>query len=550
LYRRRKHIVNFLHAWSAGSLLFFAGIILYTSAGRDDVFKSLWPAWTFSEFGQIVNYNGEALEQSSSLLQVLILGSMHRMAGGDIVLLGALLAVLCGMAAVMFSQLLAQDLGLSLRQIRFTPWLVAGSSFFTYWSWGGLDASLAALCMVLWAVALVRYLKMKRLPGLLLTTMAFLLVRPENLFVGALALGLLGVYSWKTECQDWPWKRVRNAFLVILVMGGLLMLVRWQVWGTALPHTVLAKGGGWNFGKVYRGMNYWAWEMIRHPEFLLLNLACGAGLLLASRRKSLNNLLLVVSLAFASGVFVVVSGGDWMENGRFFVPMIPLMVILVLGTWDRKTMGVKSRWWNAIPLILLVASGLGLVHTARSFSTGQPLGPETGRVAGGAGFNFIETSNRVHARDLILTRTLIDLVDDLWQEKQAPVTIMSQQAGLVMFHTTKRHYGRVRFIDLVGLCTRDFTHCPVTKDRGGTYGGLNMDYYYLFSDYERLHAECGFEWPDIIYDIDGESKKKQVFLAQNGYKVVFEDSGEVKGWSESLPGMYIGNGQFIAVRQR
>lgn len=550
MYRRRKHIVNFLHAWSAGSLLFFAGIALYTSAGRDDVFKSLWPAWTLSEFGQIVNYNGEVLEQSSSLLQVLILGGMHRLAGGDIVLLGALLAVLCGMAAVMFSQLLAQDLGLSLRQIRFTPWLVAGSSFFTYWSWGGLDASLAALCLLLWAVALIRFLKSKRLPGLLLASVAFLLVRPENLFVGALALGGLAVYAWRTNCRDWPWKRLCSAFLILLGLGCILLLVRWQVFGTALPHTVLAKGGGWGFGKMYRGMTYWFWEMVRHPEFLLLNLTGVLALITAIRRKTMGSLLLVLSLLLASGVFVVLSGGDWMENGRFFVPMVPLMVIFVLGSLDPKLTEAKIRWWKFVPVLLLLVNSFGLVHTARLYSTGQPLGPETGRVPGGAGFSFIETSNRVHARDLILTKTLIALVDDLYQEKQAPVTIMSQQAGMVMFHTAKRHFGRVKFIDLVGLCTRDFTDCPVTRQRGSTYGGVNMDYFYLFSDYQRLHTECGFEWPDIIFDIDDEGVKKQEFLAQNGYQIVFSDEGDVRGWSESLPGLYVGAGQFISVRIR
>jgi hypothetical protein len=416
-----------------------------------------------------------------------------------------------------------------------------------YWSWGGLEASLAAICMVLWAVSLLRFVKENRWLGLLLVTPAFLLVRPENLFIGLVALGGLGLYSWRTRCESWPWSRLRLTLVVTAAMGGMLMVVRLWLFGEVLPHTAGVLAGDWNFGNLYRGLAYWVGEMLRHPEFLLLNLVCLVTLVALLRRAALDPILLILSLAGASFLLVVLAGGDWMENGRYFVPMIPLLVILVLESQGTEWPAKYRRWIRMLPVALLLVDGLGLAHTARWHSTGQPLGPTVGIAEGGAGFSFFETANRVHARDLRVIRRLNPLVGDLWKENRAPVTIMSQQAGMVMFHVAQRNYGHFRFIDLGGLCSRDFTDCPVTSGRGSTSGGLNMDYFYLFDAFKEISAVCGIEKPDIIFDIDNEREEKQKFLSKNGYDIVYTQSGEVRSWLPSFPGITVGAGEFIAL---
>src|ERR1041385_1784086 len=59
-----------------GAILLFIGLgfTLFRSTGQDDCYLSYWPAHTLATFGRIVNYNGEAVEQSSSLLWVLAMG--------------------------------------------------------------------------------------------------------------------------------------------------------------------------------------------------------------------------------------------------------------------------------------------------------------------------------------------------------------------------------------------------------------------------------------------------------------------------------------------
>lgn len=53
----------------------------YPAAGNDDSHITYWAAFALSEYGEIVNYNGVALEQSSSLLLVLLLAAIRKLLG-------------------------------------------------------------------------------------------------------------------------------------------------------------------------------------------------------------------------------------------------------------------------------------------------------------------------------------------------------------------------------------------------------------------------------------------------------------------------------------
>jgi len=58
-------------------LLFLViGFLLFPSAGRDDVHISYWAAYSLSHFGEILNYNAEQVEQSSSLLHTALLAGL------------------------------------------------------------------------------------------------------------------------------------------------------------------------------------------------------------------------------------------------------------------------------------------------------------------------------------------------------------------------------------------------------------------------------------------------------------------------------------------
>ena len=69
------------------------GLRYFVSTGRDDSHITYWPAYTLAHFGDILNYNGERVEQSSSLLHVLVLATFHKLTGVDVVTLDGQLLV-------------------------------------------------------------------------------------------------------------------------------------------------------------------------------------------------------------------------------------------------------------------------------------------------------------------------------------------------------------------------------------------------------------------------------------------------------------------------
>ena len=53
-------------------------LTLFPSAGRDGSYMTYWPAYALSKLGEIVNLNGDRVEQSSSLLLVLVLAAASK----------------------------------------------------------------------------------------------------------------------------------------------------------------------------------------------------------------------------------------------------------------------------------------------------------------------------------------------------------------------------------------------------------------------------------------------------------------------------------------
>ena len=110
--------------------LIMLGIILFPSAGRDDAYISYWPAHTLAETGEFTNYNGEHIEQSSSLLQVIVLAALHWISGIEIELLGPMITILAGELSIVAVYVLARR---AIPGSEFaTTLLLSTSVFFVY----------------------------------------------------------------------------------------------------------------------------------------------------------------------------------------------------------------------------------------------------------------------------------------------------------------------------------------------------------------------------------------------------------------------------------
>lgn len=534
--------------------LFIVGWLLYGPTGRDDVYKTLWPAKTFAASGTIQNYNGDALEQSSSLLHVVALGALHRLTGINLPDLNLGFIFCCGLITIMLTTALGRRLGLG--NTADFPVLLGMQAAFIYWSMGGLDSVLAALCWVTYLLALEHFsrpgpIRAWSFVGLFLTTALVVTVRPESPMVGILGLGVATFRACIRPDVHHPraWQRYLLAAAMVAGFTAALAAARIGCTGHWMPQPVLAKSGGLQWERTLDGLRYLYHESRRHPELIVLWAGMATAIWRMFRGRDLSHFEMAMhAIGLAGMAFVVASGGDWMENGRFLVPFLPILVIQVVLALE----GVTNPWRKWLLWTWAGISLLGVLMVARSFNTGySPLfPPRLDSFDIEAKLPYSERHNRIHLRDVEPLAALEKATEQVWVQKQAPVIILSQQAGMMAFHLAEHQFGRFRFIDLVGLCTSDFTDCSVTKGRGNFVGGLNMDLIYMLDDWERIHGTCGIPHPDVIFGLDEADGRLRRQVLPHGYKLYHLQEGIMPSGSGCFPGMEVDAGEFIVVDER
>src|SRR4051812_15689114 len=81
-------------------VLLVLGAVFFGSTGRDDAYLTYWPAHTLATSGRILNYNGQRVEQSSSLLHVVVLAAVSRLTSLSIPSAGWIVGLMSGAASV------------------------------------------------------------------------------------------------------------------------------------------------------------------------------------------------------------------------------------------------------------------------------------------------------------------------------------------------------------------------------------------------------------------------------------------------------------------
>src|SRR5262245_12462722 len=138
------------------SIAFLAhGVLAYGSAGRDDAHITYAAANALARTGQILNLNGVRLEQSTSLLHVILLAAAEYATGGKIADVGGVFSIVCGLAGLL--AIAASRTGRAA--VHSCLALLVSNGYFAYWSFGGLETSLVSLVILCGFVAAERYLE-------------------------------------------------------------------------------------------------------------------------------------------------------------------------------------------------------------------------------------------------------------------------------------------------------------------------------------------------------------------------------------------------------
>lgn len=538
-------------------------VALFPSAGRDDAYITYWAAYTLREFGEIANLNGVHLEQSSSLLHVIVLGILSRITSISIPTVGPVVSVGSGIVTIVYTFELARlivgrwyALGAGL--------IVATAVPFVYWTTGGLEGTLAALVVTALLFHIANYLdrpEAGRPPWSVWTlTAGFLLVRPEAIFVltsiliamfVVLRLRGITVADKRLEHYAIVIRKLLWITLATIALMSVIFMVKQIYFGDWLPQPVTAKLGGGALLSGH-GVEYLLTALLP-PPLSLLPFFSIAGMVYVARKigrddpEFTGGLMLALYVLVYLG-FIFVAGGDWMEGSRFIVPVIPALAVLAVMIVPRIT----SREFQVYVIAGIVAFQIvGVIWFAKFGSISTPIWDvyrlDTSNLAVEK-YSWYVQPNRTHLRDIPVVDELDSVISTLKPEIDGKITVLSGQAGFVAYHMAREHYKRIEFVDRRGITTSHFTDCGGTRDVERATTGLLLAYTAFLANQEAIEDECGIQRPHVIFDLDLPELTLENAVTRNGYVLVYRQTGKIQT-SKTLQGIEVLAHEFIAVRE-
>ena len=551
-------------------LLPIAGLVglsvsLFPSAGRDDAYITYWAAHTLREFGEIANLNGAHIEQSTSLLHVLVLGAVSLVTTFPVPAIGPPTSVVFGVVTVIYSYEFARRY-VGRWYAMGAAMIVATAAPFVYWTTGGLESTMTALAATALLYHLTCYLERPgtgRPPPVVWVTMgAFLLARPESIFViGSVLVGLfvvlrlrsMSVADDRLESYALTIRKLLWAALTSAVLMTAIFAVKMAYFGGWLPQPVAAKlGGDALLSGVGEGVEYVITALLP-PPLSLLPFFSIAGVVYFARKLALDEeeftgglLLSLYTLAYIA--FILLVGGDWMEGSRFIVPVIPALALLAVVIIPH----IKLRDLQVYAIGGIIAFHVvGAVWFAKFGSISTPLW-DVSRVEQIdlpiERYSWFARPNRTHLRDMPVVEELGSVIERLQPSVDGKLTIMSGQAGFVPFHALGPLYDQIEFIDRRGVTTPHFTECEVTNEVERDSTGLLRVLPTFFAYAEEIEKQCSVESPHIIFDLDLPELTIENIVTRNGYVVVYRQTGKIQ-MSKTLQGIEVLAHEFIAVRE-
>ena len=537
--RRVRRLADHADIVVAALLCSALAVILWSQGGQDDCYITYWAARALAEHGQILNYNGLRLEQSSSLSLVLVLALVYRLTPLSMPAAAYCVSLGAGVATMLLAVRVGRRMGLGSR----AGLVAALGTFgcFSYWATSGMETTLTTAAALWFIDECARATEeCKRWHWLRFGAAAFLFAaaRPEAplLLVGLALLAIvLAVVSRRSGAQS-AWQAV--AFPVgraAVAMGvvGLLFGFRKLYFHAWWPNPALMKVGGFNSQD---GAQYLWDEGLAFGAFPLLLFVAGLAVLVVRRARGAGNATaeLVASLGLAQLTFLVASGGDWMQGARFLALIVPPLVLTGFLALEQFAPAASGRaGLAALYAAANLVFAIQLLH--QGAVEGQPLWTMGGvftrfdaRVKDPHQFSRVELLNKMHRRDAVTVSELLPIADALVaQVKTRPIQAMTGQAGMTAYHLASKHFGKVNILDLWSLTDRRLFDCfprdTVSAGKWGTFIGPDRP----LREHEQITQRCGLPLPDIVYNAVLDDYLLPLF-AQLDYVVVYHQVGRIK----------------------
>ena len=491
-------------------------VVLFGNGGHDDSHITYWAADSICRGGLPQNYNGEWVEQSSTPGFTVLLASFACVLPVSTPTLGWLLSLL-GRALT-----IGAVVGISDRHRPGSGWwvapIIATEPLLAYWGTSGMEMTFTALAYVLLPWSIVKLVE-GRLWPYVGAVILVVLIRPEGPIVLGCELACLAVWSLGTESELRSlWTR---ALGIPFCIGLPLFGIRRLVYGLWMPQPVISKMHGTKAFE--RGTEYFfKYDHLVNLTVVVAVLAIVVGgWAVIRRRESPLYLVLATGIVAAVGAFVVLSGGDWMKVGRFFVPFAAATLALsVYGV------GFLSKPIVAVVVLVLMGRHGQLTYEiALKTGTGRPISDAI-RIRNELpsvlqDYPLVEYANIAHLRDIHLIHAIEEVLPSIRSQINGPVTLFSGQAGMVPYYLFSEHRDLV-FVDANSLVTNNVNRCLPSKSFRNWPVGQHFSLRTLFVHRDVVSKRCGVEMPAIVFE---SGQKIRYVLKKLDYHVVFRLRG-------------------------
>lgn len=520
VYNYRKPIVLVIFSFS---LLFLLGFFLLGPSGIDDIYITYWSSYTLSEYGGILNYNFEHVEQSSSLLQVIIVAILHSVTHVDLVVLGYLSSILFGFLSVLLLCWYCKKIHTDIAP--FALLLTSTSPFFVYWSFSGSDAVIAAFALLWWILASGLFLELKgnsniylrlHFSNAVVASCVVATVRPEMpIVMFCVILGVSVFFSWQywRFSAELPFQRLALLGASVAVICITLFISRIAYFGQIFPQPVYAKAGrGLEVEHVVKGIGYTLGYNIYAPieiygltpssilifvSILSIILSC----FYIFRVKGMSSYSVIgINVAIAYVSFIVLAGGDWAPARRFWVPILPVLFVFVAKLVYFNLEGYKTR--TIFMGALLLIQGACWINTVNMNSKGTPVWsrkPVSDMNPSLQKYSWFEKYNKSHSINI---KNYLDIkfVSEKIIKKKNNVVISNRRAGVISYYLAMNiDSENITLIDPFGLTTKHYTECSISDDREIKDTGIKITTEYALNKESKLKSECGIPYIDIFF---------------------------------------------------
>jgi tetratricopeptide (TPR) repeat protein len=301
---------------------------------------------------------GEHVEGYTNFLWTILL-AIPAALGIDLVTVSHILGVGAGLAGLALLYLLSRQIGgtggpfgICLVAVALT----VSNGAVAYWSISGMESALfMALLLAVVFFYLKEYRHHIRLTPVFLVLLS--LTRPEGMLVFGLTVLHYIAASW-LHGQRWGRERLRELVRLVTIYAlPMLLFLGWRLlyYGYPFPNTYYAKAGI-SSEYLQAGIDYFLFFV---RTYLLYGFLLAAPILVLLWRRRSPEVSYLITLTLSYTLYIIVVGGDVLHAFRFFVPILPLIYLLLQESL-RELLAMIPRpagWVQTVPLALAALLG-------------------------------------------------------------------------------------------------------------------------------------------------------------------------------------------------